>query len=74
MPFQFFFVVSPFHEPTTKPHEGYEEYGYGYVDSLPYGYPLDREINENYWFTPNMYYYDVSIFHKTQSEINAVHH
>ncbi|CRL07340.1 CLUMA_CG020319, isoform A [Clunio marinus] len=73
MPYQFFFVVSPYNAPTTKPHEGYEEFGYGYVDSLPYGYPLDREINENYWFTPNMYYYDVNIFHKTQTEINASH-
>lgn len=73
MPFQFFFVVSPYYAPTTKPHEGYEEFGYGYVDSLPYGFPLDREINENYWFTPNMYYYDTFIFHKTQSEINVAH-
>ncbi|GAB0094124.1 hypothetical protein DMENIID0001_093520 [Sergentomyia squamirostris] len=39
----------------------------------PFGFPLDRKINEQYWFTPNMKYYDVMIFHKTESEINAVY-
>lgn len=73
MPYQFYFIVSPYHPPTEKPHDFTYEGGYGYVDSLPYGYPFDREIDENVWFTPNMYYYDVNIFHKTQSEINMTH-
>jgi hypothetical protein len=70
MPYQFYFIVSPYNPPTEKPHDFISEGGYGYIDSLPYGYPFDRKIDENYWFTPNMYYYDVNIFHKTQSEIN----
>jgi hypothetical protein len=70
MTYQMYFIVSPYHEPTNKPHDGYYEGGYGYVDSLPYGFPFDREIDENVWFTSNMYYYDVNIFHKTQAEIN----
>lgn len=71
MPFQLYFIISPYLPPTTKPHEGYIEGGYGYVDALPYGFPFDREIKENVWFTPNMQYYDVKIFHKTEAEINA---
>ncbi|KAG5670798.1 hypothetical protein PVAND_001037 [Polypedilum vanderplanki] len=70
MSYQMFFVISPYHETTIKTHEGIREGGYGYVDSLPYGFPLDREIDETVWFTPNMMYLDVNIFHKTQSEIN----
>jgi hypothetical protein len=69
--YQWFFIVSPYTPPTTVPQTGYDEFGYGYVDALPYGYPFDREIDETYWFTDNMYYYDVNIFHKTLKEINA---
>lgn len=74
MPFQVYFIVSPYHAPTNQPHEHYVEGGYGYVDSLPYGYPFDRPIQEFNWFTPNMYYSDVNIYHKKEAEINAVHH
>lgn len=73
MPYQFYFIVSPYHPPTEKPHDFVYEGGYGYVDSLPYGFPFDRKIDENVWFTPNMYYYDVNIFHKAQSEINMTY-
>jgi Hemocyanin, ig-like domain len=78
MPFQFYFIVSPYHAPITPQYEGYDEYvscgissGAKYLDSLPFGYPFDREIHESVWFTPNMYYYDVNIFHKKETEINA---
>lgn len=73
MPFQFYFIVSPYHAPTTTPHETVMEGGYGYIDSLPFGFPFDREINENVWFTDNMFYYDVNIFNKKETEINSVH-
>lgn len=74
MPYQIYFIVSPYYAPTVTPHETVVEGGYGYVDSLPYGYPFDRPITEMNWFTPNMYYYDVNIYHKRETEINAVHH
>lgn len=35
-----------------------------YVDYRAYGFPLDRKINELYWYTPNMYYYDTVIYHE----------
>lgn len=79
MPFQFYFIVSPYHAPSTPQFEGYDEIlscgigsGAKYLDSLPFGYPFDRKINERTWFTPNMYYYDVNIYHK-DTEVNAIH-
>lgn len=63
MAFQFYFIVTPY-MPATDGH---------YIDSLPFGYPFDRKIDETIWFTPNMYYYDVNIFHKKEVEVNTVH-
>lgn len=63
MPFQFYFIVTPY-MPSTDAY---------YIDSLPFGYPFDRKIDETIWFTPNMYYYDVNIFHKKEVEVNTVH-
>lgn len=74
MTYQMFCIVSPYVESTQKPHQkGFTEGGYGYVDNLPYGYPLDREIDETVWFTPNMHYLDVDIYHKTEMEVNSTH-
>uniref|UniRef100_A0A182J7X8 Uncharacterized protein n=1 Tax=Anopheles atroparvus TaxID=41427 RepID=A0A182J7X8_ANOAO len=79
MPFQFYFIVSPYHAPSIPLHQGYDytlNCGVGsgarYIDSLPFGYPFDRPIDEKVWFTPNMYYLDTKIFHKKEEEINAV--
>jgi hypothetical protein len=63
MQYRFFFMVTQ-HTPST---DGY------YVDNLPLGYPFDRIIDETYWYTPNMYYYDANIFHKKEVEVNTVH-
>ncbi|KAG4078999.1 hypothetical protein HA402_001654 [Bradysia odoriphaga] len=62
MPFQFYFIVTPY----TPSTDGY------YVDNLPFGYPFDRKIDETHWYTPNMYYYDVNIFHKKEVEVNTI--
>lgn len=62
MPFQFYFIVTPY-TPSTDSY---------YVDNLPFGYPFDRRIDETNWYTPNMYYYDVNIFHKKEIEVNTV--
>jgi len=80
MPFQFFFMVVPYTAPKVERYSGYDytvSCGVGkgsrYLDNLPFGYPFDRKIEENYWFTPNMFYYDVQIFHKQEFEVNAIH-
>lgn len=37
------------------------------IDARPLGYPLDRYINENVWYTPNMKYIETAIYHKSVS-------
>ncbi|XP_075149869.1 arylphorin subunit C223-like [Haematobia irritans] len=69
MPMQFFFFVYPY----TASYEPYSSHEYSYVcglgsgvrhlDDVPYGYPLDREINESEFFVPNMYFKDAKIYH-----------
>ncbi|XP_038222428.1 basic juvenile hormone-suppressible protein 2-like [Zerene cesonia] len=36
------------------------------LDKMPLGFPLDRKIDVSKFFTPNMKFVDVMIFHKTQ--------
>lgn len=81
MPFQFFFIVSPYHTPAVEQFTGFDPVinagvgsGAKFVDSLPFGYPFDRKIDPTVWFTDNMFYYDVNIFHKKETDINAVQH
>lgn len=78
-PFQFFFIVTPYSSPKVEQFSTFEytiNAGVGsgsrYIDTLPFGYPFDRPIDKTVWYTPNMYYYDVKIFHKTETDINAV--
>ncbi|KAH8296130.1 hypothetical protein KR054_002210 [Drosophila jambulina] len=75
MPMQMFFMVTPYHAPA---HEQFSTFDYTYscgigsgaryVDSLPFGYPFDREIDEYEFFVPNMYFKDVSIYHADTME------
>lgn len=72
-----FVHISPYHAPAVPQFSTFDPIvstgvgsGSRYVDSLPFYYPLDRPINKYYWYTPNMYYQDVTIYHKTEAEIN----
>ncbi|XP_058830440.1 hexamerin-1.1-like [Topomyia yanbarensis] len=38
--------------------------GRRYKDKLPMGFPFDREIKHTYWYTKNMLFKDVLIYHK----------
>lgn len=78
--FQMFFMVMPFNEPKVQRFSGYDHTiscgvgsGARYLDTLAFGYPFDREINRANWYTPNMHFYDVNIFHKKEVDINAAH-
>jgi len=80
MPFQFFFMVVPYYAPKVEQFSGFDNTlscgvatGGRYVDNLPFGYPFNRPIDEKYWLTPNMYYYEVNIFHKKEVDVNAAH-
>jgi len=75
MPMQMFFMVVPYVAPA---HEQFSTFDYTYscgigsgaryVDSLPFGYPFDRAIDEYEFFVPNMYFKDVSIYHADTME------
>ncbi|XP_004522412.1 larval serum protein 1 beta chain-like [Ceratitis capitata] len=65
-PMQFFFHIAPY----EGSGEGYDSTTYcrigtgeRHIDNRPFGYPLDRPINENQFLTPNMYFKDISIYH-----------
>ncbi|XP_050087151.1 larval serum protein 2-like [Anopheles aquasalis] len=79
MPFQFFFMVTPYHAPEVERFTGFDHTvscgigsGARYLDTLPFGYPFNRKIDEAAWFTPNMVYYDAMIYHKSETEVNSV--
>ncbi|XP_017046327.1 LOW QUALITY PROTEIN: larval serum protein 1 beta chain [Drosophila ficusphila] len=75
MPMQMFFMVVPYVAPA---HEQFSTFDYTYscgigsgarfVDSMPFGYPFDREIDEYEFFVPNMYFKDVVIYHTDTME------
>lgn len=76
MTFQFFFVVTPFYEPITTQFKGFDPIiscgigsGAKYVDRLPFGYPLDREIDETHFFVPNVYAEDAIIFYQPRDDV-----
>lgn len=46
--------------------------GARYIDSLPFGYPFDRPVDVKEFYTPNMHFEDVIIFHKKEVEVNTV--
>lgn len=76
MPFQFYFIVSPYYEPTLPQYKGYDPIvscgvgsGSRYVDKLPFGYPFDRQINEKYFYVPNSHFEDVYIYHKSDDYV-----
>ncbi|CAD7005954.1 unnamed protein product [Ceratitis capitata] len=68
-PMQFVFYIAPY----TGSVDQYSNYdstyycgigsGTRHIDSMPFGYPFDRPIDEYEFFVPNMYFKDVSIYH-----------
>lgn len=74
MVFKMFFIVVPYVDTLTKTVSrdnrmftcgSYEEF----LDYRAYGFPFDRKINEMYWYTPNMYYYDATIYHEEDIDV-----
>lgn len=71
--YQLFVHISPYYAPTLPQYSTFDSVistgigsGSRFVDALPLGYPLDRPIDPYYWYTSNMYYYDVNIYHKAE--------
>lgn len=68
MVFKMFFIVVPYVD--TVATQEFTCGSYYYTDYRSYGFPLDRKVNEVYWYTPNMYYYDVTIYHEQDVEFS----
>lgn len=41
------------------------------IDARSLGFPLDRDIDETNWYTPNMKYIETAIYHKSEMDINT---
>ncbi|XP_058830441.1 hexamerin-1.1-like [Topomyia yanbarensis] len=68
MKMQFYFIITPY-TGTESMHDTvfdktYMCGGHRYVDKFPMGFPFDREIKLTYWYTKNMLFKDVFIYHK----------
>ncbi|CAD7081067.1 unnamed protein product [Hermetia illucens] len=66
MPMQFFFIITPFKDVKQYSKFWFSSYigsGSRFFDDLPLGYPFDRLIDEGFFYTPNMYFKDVFIYH-----------
>lgn len=82
MPFYMYVMVTPFEEYQQVADNGKvfeidsvftcgHFPGNKYPDNKPMGFPFDRKIyNWDKFFTENMFYKEVMIFHKTQGELN----
>ncbi|GLH06778.1 Hexamerin [Gryllus bimaculatus] len=72
MPFVLFVMVTPYEGPMEVP-QTFASCGVGfdvkYPDTYPMGYPFDRPINNWDFYTPNMYFKDVLIFHKKKGDL-----
>ncbi|XP_062554377.1 hexamerin-1.1-like [Armigeres subalbatus] len=73
----FYFIITPYYAPKVKQFSTYDSVyscgvgsGSKYVDDLPFGFPLDREINYSYFFTKNMYFKDVLVYHFDDVKLN----
>ncbi|XP_075151369.1 larval serum protein 2-like [Haematobia irritans] len=72
MPFQFFFMVFPYHAPAVEQYSTYDPViscgvgsGSRYLDSLPFGFPFNRPVVHGYHFNvDNFKFHDVKIYHK----------
>ncbi|XP_077289151.1 arylphorin subunit alpha-like [Arctopsyche grandis] len=70
MVYQFYVIVTPFKQAkvpfgSTFPYQYSAGVGSGsrYYEDLPFGFPFDREIDETYFYTPNMYFGDMIVYH-----------
>lgn len=75
--FLWYVYISPYKPLTTKTtYDDIISAGVGsgtrYLDNLPMGYPLDREIEDEAMFlVPNSYMKEVVIYHKTEEDMST---
>ncbi|XP_073843988.1 arylphorin subunit A4-like [Musca autumnalis] len=64
MPMQLLFFVYPYTGNNGPSFDNNYSCGIGHIDNMPFGYPLDRQIDEYNFFVPNIYFKDVKIIHE----------
>lgn len=77
--FQLFVCLNPFrsasiHQQTQKDSEYYfSRVGTGgnFIDTYPFGFPLDRSIDEYNFSVPNCAFHDVVITHSTKEDVSS---
>ncbi|XP_039446838.1 hexamerin-1.1-like [Culex pipiens pallens] len=76
----FYFVITPYYALKDQELTSYDfSYSCGvgsgsrYMDSLPLGFPLDRDIDFTYFFTKNMYYKNVMVYHFDEMKMNQTY-
>jgi hypothetical protein len=67
MRYKMFFYLSPLDE-TKYTSVELPIFGKYMLDGKPFGFPLDRPMHPWKFFTPNMYYTDVFIYHNKETE------
>lgn len=76
LPVQFFFMVYPYHAPSVERFTGFDPSvscgvgsGARYLDTMPFGYPFDRQFEYYFKPTENMLIYETFIYHKANDEV-----
>lgn len=73
-PVQFYVIVSEYRSPSTWviQKDWFSSSNCRRdIDARSLGFPLDREIDETTWFTPNMKYIETAVYHKSEMDINT---
>lgn len=70
MAFKLFVYVSPYVESETLTMD-FPIFGTQQVEKKPIGFPLDRPMYHYDKTVPNMYWKDVTIFHKHEEDLNV---
>ncbi|EAT40204.1 AAEL008045-PA [Aedes aegypti] len=77
MKMQFYFIITPYTMTEPKSNIVFDNTfmcgKYNFVDNLPMGFPFDREIDYTYWYTKNMLFKDVFIYHMDEMKMNKVY-
>jgi hypothetical protein len=81
MTFTFYAIITPYvAQDASEPYD-YKSFTYcgvghdhKYPDDKPMGFPFDREIHMADFYTSNMYFKDVNIFHKKYDEVTPTSH
>jgi hypothetical protein len=68
---QFFFMVYKYNMPNVETFTGFDEKvscgvgsGARYTDTMPFGFPFNRYFDYDEFVTPNMYFFDTSVYFK----------